>query len=281
MGECSPKEHQPSSAHLSGRKLPLQLSPQCQTTQVFPYVSGAFQAASPTLDPGGSKSKAVLHCVMYHSFVIHSSADGHLSCFQILAIRQKVCCDEAEDGTEGLLREDRCRREEESPESSLQGPSFWGRRRRGRKSLRRSHTRPSGTGAKEGSTRHRLQRCMRVTRRSLLTLRIAVSGGWRGLKTNWTNEGMNGGWQAKTLSVTQSPSTVSRREGRDGLGVRGLVRATVLVFALGEHVGTQRGGPYGKEDTEKAKGRADNQQSQAPVKEGAWQVTLQGEPCSR
>ena len=28
---------------------------------------------------------------MYHSFLIHSSADGHLGCFHVLA---KQCCDE-------------------------------------------------------------------------------------------------------------------------------------------------------------------------------------------
>ena len=30
---------------------------------------------------------------MYHSFLIHSSADGHLGCFHVLAI-YKQCCDE-------------------------------------------------------------------------------------------------------------------------------------------------------------------------------------------
>ena len=30
---------------------------------------------------------------MYHSFFIHSSADGHLGCFHVLAI-YKQCCDE-------------------------------------------------------------------------------------------------------------------------------------------------------------------------------------------
>ena len=30
---------------------------------------------------------------MYHSFLIHSSADGHLGCFLVLAIA-KQCCDE-------------------------------------------------------------------------------------------------------------------------------------------------------------------------------------------
>ena len=30
---------------------------------------------------------------MYHSFLIHSSADGHLGCFHVLAII-KQCCDE-------------------------------------------------------------------------------------------------------------------------------------------------------------------------------------------
>ena len=29
---------------------------------------------------------------MYHSFLIHSSADGHLGCFRVLAIIN--CCDE-------------------------------------------------------------------------------------------------------------------------------------------------------------------------------------------
>ena len=31
---------------------------------------------------------------MYHSFLIHSSADGHLGCFYVLAIVNKQCCDE-------------------------------------------------------------------------------------------------------------------------------------------------------------------------------------------
>ena len=30
---------------------------------------------------------------MYHSFLIHSSADGHLGCFHVLGII-KQCCDE-------------------------------------------------------------------------------------------------------------------------------------------------------------------------------------------
>ena len=29
---------------------------------------------------------------MYHSFLIHSSAEGHLGCFHVLAYKQ--CCDE-------------------------------------------------------------------------------------------------------------------------------------------------------------------------------------------
>ena len=32
------------------------------------------------------KSWVIFHCVYYHSFLIHSSADGHLGCFQVLAI---------------------------------------------------------------------------------------------------------------------------------------------------------------------------------------------------
>ena len=31
---------------------------------------------------------------MYHSFLIHSFADGHLGCFHVLAIIYKQCCDE-------------------------------------------------------------------------------------------------------------------------------------------------------------------------------------------
>ena len=31
---------------------------------------------------------------MYHSFLIHSSANGHLGCFHVLALVNKQCCDE-------------------------------------------------------------------------------------------------------------------------------------------------------------------------------------------
>lgn len=91
----------------------------------------------------------------------------------------------AEDGTEGTAsREDICReRRKEARKHTLEaGEDKSGEALKG---ASEGPLRPAV--AMGGSRRHRLQTWMRVMKRSVLTIRIAVSGAWGRLETAWAN----------------------------------------------------------------------------------------------
>ena len=151
------------------------------------------------------------------------------------------------------------------------GPGLWvpcGQEEMGREAFRRGSSRPSGAGGWGGSARPRLRGSARGPGRPLLALRRAVSGVWRGLKTDGESQERVGGWQAETLRAPTLPGRCVRRE-RQGAEAGDIhsrpenrFALPVFVFALETHAGTQREalGEKGRPET-CYKGHVDKAQS--------------------